>query len=275
MTAHSLYRSSFQHLSRGNDYFIWLIAIVLSLASHFIFFLQRQPLIEAPSSVIQETITHVRFATIAPPPVNVSEPELTSPRTEPIVAPETVVMQQQKPEPVVSPKPLPKPAPKTKPVPKPEKRNKPVIKPKPQVRKKTSKAKPPAKKRIPEVKQRAITPSIQNKTTTVNTSPVVAEADARLIEQTRKSYHALLMQHIEVHKNYPRVARKRNIQGKILVTFTVFADGSIKHLSLSGKKSILKKATKQAVNNALPMPKPPKGLSFPMNIKFTMNYSLQ
>lgn len=271
MTVNPLYWPSFQHASKSNDYFIWIIAIVLSLTSHFILFLQRQPLIEAPSTVIQETITHVRFATIAPPPVNVSEPEVTTPRPESIVPPEPVVIQHQRPEPIIRPKPSPEP----KPVPKPEKKKKPIIKPKPQVTKKPKKAKPPTRERMPEVNQQAIAQTIQKKITAVKASPVVAEADARLIEQTRMSYRALLMRHIEVHKNYPRVARKRNIQGKILVTFTLFADGHIKNLSLSGEKSILKKATKQAVNSALPMPTPPKGLSFPMEIKFTMNYSLK
>ena len=129
---------------------------------------------------------------------------------------------------------------------------------------------------MPQVKPQTIAQTARpEKIKPVKASPLVAEADARLIEQTRVSYHALLMRHIEVHKNYPRVARKRNIQGKILVTFTLFADGSIKNLSLSGKKSILKKATQQAVNHALPMPEPPKGLSLPMKIKFTMNYNLK
>jgi len=106
-------------------------------------------------------------------------------------------------------------------------------------------------------------------------SPIPSKADQRLIEQTRKTYQALLMRHIEVHKHYPRVARKRKVEGKIQVSFTLFADGSIKNLMINGKRSILKKATKNAINNALPMPQPPKQLSLPMEIKFYMNYFLK
>ena len=259
-----------QQFAKSNDYVIWFIALVLSLSSHYILFLQRQPLIEAPSTVIQETITHVRFATIAPAPVKVSEPEVITPRPEPISPPEPVIIQDKPVEP------LAKPAAVKRTIAKPVKQKKAVIKPRPKLVQKPVKPKPPTKERTPEVNQQAIAQTTQNKKVTmVKPSPVVAEADARLVEQTRMSYQALLMRHIEVHKKYPRVARRRNIQGKILVSFSVLADGNIKNLRLSGEKSILKKATQQAVKNALPMPTPPKDLSFPMEIKFTMNYSLK
>ena len=105
-------------------------------------------------------------------------------------------------------------------------------------------------------------------------SPIVSKSDVLLIEQTRVSYQALLMRHIEVYKNYPRIARKRHIEGKILVSFNLTQGGKIKNLSVNGKKSILKKASEQAINNALPMPSPPKSLSLPMNVKFYMDYFL-
>jgi len=270
MTGKQINWQSAQQFAKSNDYVIWFIAVVLSLSSHYIFFLQRQPLIEAPSTVIQETVTHVRFATISPAPVNVSEPEVITPRPEPVSPPEPVIIQDKPVEP------LAKPAPEKRTIAKPVKQKKAVIKPRPEPIQKPVKPKPPTKERTPEANRRAMAQTAQNKKVTMVTpSPVVAKVDARLIEQTRMSYQALLMRHIEVHKKYPRVARKRNIQGKILVSFSVFTDGSIKNLQISGDKSILMKATRQAVNNALPMPKPPIDLSFPMEIKFTMNYSLK
>ena len=104
---------------------------------------------------------------------------------------------------------------------------------------------------------------------------VPSTAEQLLIKHTRKNYKALVRRHIEVYKHYPRVARKRRIEEKILVSFTLYADGRIKNLSIKGKKSILIKATKKAINNALPIPTTSDRLSFPMEIKFYMNYFLK
>ncbi|MCN4144990.1 MAG: energy transducer TonB [Thiohalomonas sp.] len=60
------------------------------------------------------------------------------------------------------------------------------------------------------------------------------------------------------------MARKRKIEGEIQVSFTLLPNGDIKNLMINGKRSILKKATKNAIDYALPM-----------DIKFYMNYFLK
>lgn len=255
MTNQGIIGQPFDFSFEDRDSFVWIIAIALSLAVHFALFLQKQ-LNAAPSSVNQETVTHVSFSTIVPPPIEVVEPVVETPEPEPVVPPEPeIIPEKPKPEPVKKVK--PKPA--KKPIIKPKEKPKPVVKEKKQiVKKKTTAPKPPSQENKP-----------------VKASPIVAQADPRLIEQTRLTYHALLMRHIDVHKNYPRVARKRKIQGDILVTFTLLAYGTIKNLKAIGKRSILKKATLDAIKHALPMPNPPKELSLPMDVKFKMNYFLK
>lgn len=247
--------------SLNKDDSIWLIAIALSLSVHFSFFLQRhKQLNAAPATVIQETITHVQFSTLVVPPVMVVEPEIVPPTPKPVTPPEPEVKPQ--------PKPLPKPKPK------PLKKKKPI--PKPVVKKRQVKPKPPKKTQKPVPVKQAISPATRpDAQKAIQPSPIVAKIDPRLIEQTRMTYHALLMRHIEVHKHYPRVARRRKIQGEIMVSFTLLKDGLIKNLLVNGKKSILKKASQSAIANALPMPSPPKELSLPMEVKFTMNYFLK
>lgn len=253
---------------RDNDYFIWFIALLLSLAIHIAFFLKPGNINAAPSNVIKETITHVRFSTLAPPPVKVVEPVTEQPKPEPVVPPEPVIIKKPEPEPKK------KPRKKKKPKPKPEKPKKPRPE-KPPVKKQTVQKKPPVKKQ-PVVSKPINSQNLKpQKNLSVSASPVVAKADPRLIQQTRMSYLTLLMRHIEAHKHYPRVARKRKIEGDILVSFTLLPGGKIKNLQLTGKRSILKKASQQAVNYALPMPAPPKSLSLPMEIKFKMNYFLK
>lgn len=240
----------------SSNHFIWFIAIILSLATHAVLFFQKNTQLNAvPAMVIQETITHVRFARVVPPPVTVVEPQIERPKPEPVSTPEII---------------------KKKTIAKPKKKKKPSPKPKKQPKKKLIRQKPPVKVAKPQLKEQPTSfntkPQVNKE---VKVSPLASRADQRLIEQSRKTYHALLLRHIEVHKHYPRVARKRKIEGKILVTFTLLANGGIKNLHINGKKSILEKATKNAINHALPMPKPPNKLSLPLEIKFTMNYFLK
>ncbi|WP_214660479.1 energy transducer TonB [sulfur-oxidizing endosymbiont of Gigantopelta aegis] len=257
----------------SSNHTIWFFAIALSLSAHALLLLQSKTLYQAaPAMVIQETITQVRFANSSPPPVTVIE---TKPKEVPV---EAVIIPPKTPEPEVK---ISKPEPK-------------IVKKTPRVKKKAKTKKVSPKKRV--VKQPKVKVTPQKKSTTkktsnkppastlnnkpkinqaVKASPLVSQSDQRLLEQTRKNYHALLMRHIEVQKHYPRIARKRKIEGKIIVSFTLLANGKIKNLLINGQRSILNKASKNAVMSALPMPKPPHDLTMPMEIKFAMNYFLK
>jgi protein TonB len=259
-----------KHWLSGN-YTIWFFAIVFSLSAHAILLLQNNKFHQAaPAMVIQETITQVRFANSSPPPVTVIEPETKEvPLKSVIVPPEAptpkVIESKPKPEIVKKTAPIKKRAKTKKHTPKKKvvKQAKVSTKKKQLVKKPASKPPAAALNNKPKINQ------------AVKASPLVSQSDQRLLEQTRKSYHALLMRHIEVQKHYPRIARKRRIEGKIIVSFTLFANGEIKNLLINGQRSILNKATKNAVMSALPMPKPPHDLSMPMEIKFAMNYFLK
>jgi protein TonB len=244
------------------DLLSWFIALALSFSAHIVFILNKQKFnVVTPASVTQETITHVRFSTYVPPSESVVEPVFEKLKPDPIIPTEQEIVfektHESKMEKVINTE---KPKPKIKPKPKKEKV---PIKPVPVVKKKQVVQHKPTLKQTPKAKQ------------SVEKSPVVVSADPQVIEKTRLSYHAHLMRHIEEYKHYPRVARKRKIQGDISVMFTLLADGSIKNLAITGKRSALKKATEQAIQNAQPMPKPPGQLSMPMEITFKMNYSLR
>jgi len=253
----------------SND-FIWFIALVLSLTTHAIVLFYKNTHSSAlPAVVTQETTTHVRFASVSPPPLTVVEPEkkIEPKPPEPEVIQEPIIK-----EPVIEKKikKKKKPAPKKKP-----KIKKKVQKKKPKPKAKTKPiTKKPAEKKVTTEKASSLNKPVEiNKE--ITKSPIVSNADKRLLEQIRKNYFSLLMRHIEVHKHYPRVARKRKIQGQIYVSFSLLADGSIKQLKVNGKKSILKKATHSAIQNSLPMPSPPSNLSLPMKVEFNMDYFLK
>ena len=108
------------------------------------------------------------------------------------------------------------------------------------------------------------------------TVPVAAPpADPGMIEQARQSYLAKLLAHIESHKHYPRSARRRGIEGEVEVSFQLQNGGVIDKLQVVGKRRILKKATREAVEAALPMPEPPSELDIPLMINFSMVFSLK
>ncbi len=265
---------SLWHSMSHSNTLIWFVAIFLSLSLHLLLFFQAKTTRSAvPDQVIQQTITHVRFANIAPPPPIVIEPPIEQPKPEPIVLPkpepiQEKVMVEKKPEPIIKKQAKQKPKPTIKKKPKKKLKKKPQIKKRPKVVKKK-----PLLKQQPIIK--AVAHSDKVPTKPIHISPVQAKPDPRLLEQTRKSYKQLVRNHIGAHKHYPRIARKRHIEGKIKVSFTLLADGSIKNLLINGKRSVLKKATKEAIANALPMPHPPAQLSMPMKIQFYMNYFLK
>ena len=98
------------HSLLDHDYFIWFISSLLALSVCSAFMIRQQQFNAVPAQIIQETITHVKFATLAPPPVAIIEPEIKKPEPEPqkleeIIPPEPV---QEIPKPKVEPKPKPK-----------------------------------------------------------------------------------------------------------------------------------------------------------------------
>ncbi|MCW9012155.1 MAG: energy transducer TonB [Gammaproteobacteria bacterium] len=160
-----------------------------------------------------------------------------------------------KPEPVEIIKPEPA---KPKPVPKPKSRPKP--KPKPVEPKKITPPEPEP------VQQQIIKPQPKGQLT----NPV----DALFLKQQQQVYIQQLLSHIESHKFYPRSARQRGVEGKIKVSFTLQVNGKIKNMQLEGGARVLQEATRQAMQNAVPLPLPPASTPLPRQIQIGIIYSL-
>ena len=67
---------------------------------------------------------------------------------------------------------------------------------------------------------------------------------------------------IEQQKKYPRVAKSRQFQGKVIVEFVLMLSGKVGSIKVveGCRFSILNRAAIQAVESASPYPKPPPGL---------------
>ncbi|MCU7942310.1 MAG: TonB family protein [Candidatus Thiodiazotropha sp. (ex Cardiolucina cf. quadrata)] len=148
-----------------------------------------------------------------------------------------------------------------------------VVKPKPK-----PKAKPKIKKKI---RSKAIP-----KPVVAETKPVTPPEEKQLARQPlpprvqpkvnlREQYLAQLLAVIEANKYYPTVARRRNMEGKIEVSFNLSCDGKVSKLTIKGPHGLLRKAAGKAIDAAQPLPQPPSQIECPMPIHYAMAYTLE
>jgi protein TonB len=78
----------------------------------------------------------------------------------------------------------------------------------------------------------------------------------------RSTYFDMVRQRIEHHKRYPLAARKRQVQGKVILRFTISEKGDLKNVNVlrSSKNSDLDQAAMDAIRSAAPYPPPPRDL---------------
>ncbi|PVV14444.1 MAG: hypothetical protein B6D77_03260 [gamma proteobacterium symbiont of Ctena orbiculata] len=213
-----------------------LLALSLSLLLHIMLVTEWS----------DKMITQAAIEELEKPPLLV---QLTFQRPLPEIIPEVI----QPPEPIVKQvvKPKPKPKPKAKPQIKKKRRTKPI--PKPVI----AETKPVT---LPEEKPLARPqppPEVQPKV------------------DLREQYLAQLLAMIEAKKHYPTIARRRNMEGKIEVSFNLSCDGKVSKLTIKGPHSLLRKATGKAIDAAQPLPQPPSQIECPMPVHYAMAYSLK
>ena len=83
---------------------------------------------------------------------------------------------------------------------------------------------------------------------------------------------ARLKAKIDANKVYPRIARKRGMQGKVKVHFKVTVSGKLANLSVSGPRVFVNSA-KSAVRKSFPVST--SGASLPVNVSLVLNYRLK
>ncbi|WP_428605203.1 energy transducer TonB [Sedimenticola sp.] len=223
-----------------------LFALFGSVVIHILVIMDlwQNRVMTAPETAVPPTPTSVRISFSAPEP-------MAEPAPEPKLKPE--------PEPKPKPKPESKPEPKPKPKPKLEPKPNPPIKPLDRMREEVS----------------------EEKTPQVATQPMEAPALplAEIPQQLdraglKDSYIEQLLRHIERYKHYPMPARKRGIEGLVKVSFVLAENSQITDLRIEGGHRLLNKATRTALQKALPLPRSPQALALPIRLAFNLSYSL-
>ena len=200
-------------------------------------------------------------------PKAVEQPKQEEKQEEPVVEKE----QEIKPE-IIKPKIIPEPIiiEKT------------VVKPKPVIIKKVIK-KIKIKKKIVKktvhkkiVKKRAV----HKKTKTVKKKQKASKASSRRassrrIDPNKKSlFLSQIRAKINRAKSYPRIAKKRGMQGVLKVRFTILSNGHVGNISLQGPK-VFYNSARTAIKKAFPVNVSKVPLSLPITVNLTLRYQLR
>ncbi len=206
---------------------------------------------EMPKKIVQEPISPKVEPVPEPLPEPLPEPEKAEPESLP---------QLKKPEPEVVKK---RPAKKIK-----SKRHK-VVQPKAVAVKKEIIDTKPVEPRPPLHRPIALTQVVQAATDT----QTMADKERRI--KLRQQYLVRIMALVEAHKSYPLSARRRHIEGEIQLSFQVNAEGYVSDIQITGKSSVLRRASMDALQNSLPLPPPPKEILEASHSRFIMQYQLE
>lgn len=146
-----------------------------------------------------------------------------------------------------------------------------VAPPKPK-QKQPEKRKPKKRKVIKQKKE--VKPVVREKAVAPKVARDVQRHLSDNYAQVKQRYLSNLLIHIEGYKYYPMTARRRGIEGSIEVSFRLLEDGNISHLTAGNGPSILRRAAKSAVDQALPLPVPPPEIKCPLQISYSMQFQL-
>ena len=202
----------------------------------------------------QDQIIHLSLATCVP--------EVVPPVEEPVV--EEEIIEEPEPEPIVEEKPVPEEI-----IPEPIE---PKIIPKPIVEE--IKKKPVVKKKK-KAKKKKIKKKVRKKAPPKTTKGIKRAGSANKNELAKKSQFLVKVRRkIDQHKSYPKIAKRRGMQGKVKVRFTILSNGNVGHISVSGPK-VFHNSARYAVKKAFPISTRNIPISLPTSVNLTLHYQLK
>ncbi|MFT7879921.1 MAG: energy transducer TonB [Sulfurimonas sp.] len=198
------------------------------------------------------------------------QPQVIEEKPEPIKE-ETPTPVEKKPEPVKEE--IPPPEPKVE-------QPKPVVKmpkPKPHVQKEKSK-KPELKKEKPKVKKKqpkkVVKKSKKRRPPTQKRSALKSTKKQHSTAKQKNLFLAKVRDRINRNKSYPRIAKRRGMQGSVKVNFTILPNGHVSAITVKGSKAFHRSA-KKAVKKAFPVSVKSIPMRLPEKVSITLHYKLR
>lgn len=90
----------------------------------------------------------------------------------------------------------------------------------------------------------------------------------------RNMFWSALRTKIDRHKFYPRIAKKRRMEGSVKIRFTILANGNVSNISLNGPK-IFYNSARKAIRSAFPISAQKSPISLPTTINLTLRYEIR
>ena len=141
----------------------------------------------------------------------------------------------------------------------------PVVKPIPELKPvvKKVKKKPKPKKIVKKKKKRKVKKSSSRRATSSRVNP-----------RKKSQFLSKIRAKINRAKSYPRIARKRGMQGVVKVRFTILKNGKVGHISVRGPK-VFHNSAKSAIKKAFPINTKNAPLSLPTSVNLSLRYQLR
>jgi protein TonB len=182
---------------------------------------------------------------------------------------------------VARPEPKPQVQPKPKPTPqKPQKIVKPEpVKPKKVIKKEVVQKVAQVQKEV--VKEEIIESKPEQKTPNATPTPQKQVVDTTNVIQKRYSvkekeiFLNYIRQSIEKNKQYPKVAQRRGVEGKVEVQFTVCERGTLQNLQTNASHKYFDETTKAAIATVFPLHYDLKKVKLPMQLNLVVEYKLR
>ncbi len=240
-----------------------VMQVMLSDFSPEVLPVEETPIVEEVEEVVEPEVIEEPVPEEKVEEPEVEKEEVVEPQVikEPIPEEKVEVVEEKIPEPIVKPLlPLPKPV-TEKPVvekpiiEKPKKKTevKKIVKKKP---KKIVKKKKPKKKKPVKKASRA--------------SSKKTQANPEKVNQFYKKIRVKINQ----NKSYPRIAKRRRMQGSVKVTFTISSSGNVSNIMLSGPK-VFHNSVRHAVKSAFPISVKNIPVTLPATVNITLRYQIR
>jgi protein TonB len=205
-------------------YTITAVAYLLVVA--FIYYTQSHHFVS--SETPKESVIKMSFSQFVPEVVTPPEPKVEK-VVEPIVEPEPVLEKEPEVKKEVIPEPI-------------------VEKITPEIVQKVKKKKP-VKKEKKKTRKKPIKKKVSKKKTSKRQA---SKQQNHSSKAERNKFKTSLKLNINKNIIYPRIAKKRHMEGRILVKFTILANGNVGKISLSGP-TIFYKSVRNAIKKAFPI----------------------
>lgn len=139
----------------------------------------------------------------------------------------------------------------------------------------TRQSEPPKKLESIPAEQTTTSPNSTTNSPTNKSASKLVQAHDVDHHLRHEHYIKQVLSQLEKNKFYPRKARRRQIEGAVVVTMAIKPSGEIHSLEISEGHGLLRKATAAAIERSLPLIKPPLTLAAPETIQFSVDYRFQ